>query len=127
MDKAVKKRALQMTALTGAVLLCGLLYALFTKIFGFGISCIFNSLTGFSCPGCGNSRAAMAVLRLDFVSAFSYNALFGVEFFYIGFAYINAVINYIKGKGFIYRSPHAFFDVAFLLLILIWGVIRNII
>ena len=51
----------------------GALYALFVRLMGWGIPCIFNSLTGLRCPGCGVTRMCMSILRLDFASAFHYN------------------------------------------------------
>ncbi len=51
----------------------GALYALFVKLTGFGIPCPIRLMTGLECPGCGTSRMAMSLLRLDFVSAFRYN------------------------------------------------------
>jgi len=37
--------------------------------------CIFKTLTGLYCPGCGTGRALMALTRLDFAAAFLYNPL----------------------------------------------------
>lgn len=33
--------------------------------------CIFKGLTGIPCPGCGTTRAAVALARLEFADAFS--------------------------------------------------------
>lgn len=41
-----------------------------------GIGCPIKFITGISCPGCGMSRACLALLRLDFASAFYYHPLF---------------------------------------------------
>lgn len=38
-------------------------------------SCTFRSLTGIPCPSCGTTRAAVALLRLDFGSALAANPL----------------------------------------------------
>ncbi len=43
-------------------------YQLFPK-------CIFKSVTGLSCPGCGAQRATHELLHLNIKSAFAYNAL----------------------------------------------------
>lgn len=40
-----------------------------------GISCVFLDLLGFPCPGCGITRAALALLRLDLAAAWGYNPL----------------------------------------------------
>jgi hypothetical protein len=39
------------------------------------IPCIFNYATGMQCPGCGLTRASMAILRGDFAAAFNFNPL----------------------------------------------------
>lgn len=38
--------------------------------------CLIKTLTGFSCPGCGSTRALHALLHLRFAEAFSLNPLF---------------------------------------------------
>jgi hypothetical protein len=40
-----------------------------------GIPCVFHELTGLYCPGCGITRAALSLLRLDVAQAFKYNPL----------------------------------------------------
>ena len=35
--------------------------------------CLFHTLTGFSCPGCGCTRAVIALLRGDFLQSLCYN------------------------------------------------------
>lgn len=39
------------------------------------MGCIFEWLTGISCPGCGLTRAWLCVLKLDFTGAFYYHPL----------------------------------------------------
>ena len=51
-------------------------YQLFPK-------CIFKSVTGLSCPGCGAQRATHELLHFNFKSAFGYNALLVVSLPYI--------------------------------------------
>lgn len=41
-----------------------------------GVTCPIRFLTGISCPGCGMSRAWLAVLRLDWETAFAFHPLF---------------------------------------------------
>lgn len=41
-----------------------------------GITCPFLFLSGISCPGCGMTRAWLALLRLDLSSAFAWHPLF---------------------------------------------------
>lgn len=37
--------------------------------------CVFLTLTGWECPGCGSQRALHSLLHLDIVAAWRYNAL----------------------------------------------------
>lgn len=64
--KFFKKSGLTILVLLGLFLLL--------VIFGGGL-CVFKRLTGIPCPGCGLTRGFLAILRLDFSSAFSYNIL----------------------------------------------------
>lgn len=40
-----------------------------------GITCLIKELTGVSCPGCGMTRATMALVKLDFAAAVYYHPL----------------------------------------------------
>lgn len=51
----------------------GLVYGLFYMKTGWGIPCPFHLVTGLDCPGCGVSRMCLALMRLDFLEAFSHN------------------------------------------------------
>ena len=52
----------------------GALYALIIRLTGIGIPCPIRHITGIMCPGCGTTRMAMSILKLDFASAFRYNS-----------------------------------------------------
>ncbi len=45
-------------------------------LYTLGLSCIFQSIFGISCPGCGMTRALLAALRFDFKAAFSFHPMF---------------------------------------------------
>lgn len=45
------------------------------KIVGAGLSCVFHSLTGLYCPGCGGTRAVRSLLKGDFRMSFQYHPL----------------------------------------------------
>jgi hypothetical protein len=51
----------------------GILYYIFVRITGVGIPCVFRLITKLQCPGCGITRALMALFGFHFKEAFSYN------------------------------------------------------
>ena len=93
---------------------------------GIGFPCLFYQITGWQCPGCGNSRAAMALLRLDFKGALGYNLLFPLEFGYIGWVLFYCCRNYLRGKGFFYKPPVIGIDIGVLAAVLGWWIVRNV-
>ncbi len=94
---------------------------------GIGLSCPFYQITGLQCPGCGNSRAVLALLRLDIRGALSYNYLFPLELFYIGWVLLHCCRAYLKGRPFSYKPPFPWLDVCFLTVVLLWWITRNLI
>lgn len=95
MTQEMKRRALK-TIKTFAMLIgIGLVYALFYMITGIGIPCMFRVITGFQCPGCGVTHMCIALLKLDFQTAWESNpAIFsllpvgGLMFVYTIYFYI---------------------------------------
>ena len=96
-------------------------------VHGIGIPCLFHKVTGLLCPGCGNSRAALALLRLDVAGALAYNLLFPLEFFYLAWVYFCCCRQYLKTGKFTYRPPFIAADIAILILLVLWWVVRNLI
>ena len=58
----------------------GAYYALIS-LTGIKIPCIYATLFHLQCPGCGATRMALALLRLDFRAAFGYNPALFILFF----------------------------------------------
>lgn len=49
-------------------------YAGIWNLLGFGIPCLFHSVTGYLCPGCGGSRMFASLLRGDIATAWKSHA-----------------------------------------------------
>lgn len=50
-----------------------LLVAIFGLVYLLGVPCVFHSVTGLQCPGCGVTHMILALLRLDFSAAWGHN------------------------------------------------------
>ena len=119
------KKRMKKLALYGGILVVvgGILSILAVK--GFRIPCLFYEVTGLLCPGCGNTRAVVSLLRLDIPAAFWYNPLFPLEFFYIFWVTGLSCRTYLKTGRFAYRPKSPAFDIIVLVMILAWWVARN--
>ena len=54
------------------------------------IPCVFNYATGLQCPGCGLTRASLAILRGDIAAAYNFNQLvFYVPLFLVALYFAN--------------------------------------
>ncbi|MBQ3573415.1 MAG: DUF2752 domain-containing protein [Clostridia bacterium] len=66
-----------------------------------GVRCVWDYLFGIECPGCGMTRAYLALFRLDFKSAFEHHPMFwSVPIIFLcilfdGKIFKNKVLNYL--------------------------------
>lgn len=121
----IKKRRNKMILITIGLVFAGLAAGLLAS-YGIGLPCIFHELTGLDCPGCGNTRAAVSILKLDFAASFSYNPMFIPEALYLLWVYFNCAYNYAKGKRFSYKPRYQVIDLCLLIVLMVWFVLRNI-
>jgi len=84
--------------------------------------CPFYEATGLSCPGCGGLRAVNSLLKADFNSAFNYNPLVVIVILLLPFL-LNGWIRKNIAK---YEFIKIRFPVIALILVIAFGVIRNI-
>lgn len=96
LNTSSQKRLKKLLASCTIVLLAGLLYYLIIRIIGKGLPCMFNLLTGLYCPGCGTTRMAMALMRLDFVTAFHYQPVVLCSLLPLGICFGTQGVRYIK-------------------------------
>lgn len=122
-----QKRRLRRCA-AGAVLFCAasaVLLLVFSKT-GVFWRCPFRWLTGLNCPGCGNTRAAAALLHLRLAKSLSYNYAYPLEFLYLLHVLFCAAKRYVNEGRFSYYPKKPAMDYAVLGLLLAWWVLRNI-
>ena len=95
------------------------------KHFGGFIPCPFLKLTGFRCPGCGNTRAFAALIHLHFAESLKYNYAYPAEYLFLLIVLIRSAKNYVKNGKASYYPKHPGLVYAFLAALLFWGVLRN--
>jgi hypothetical protein len=88
--------------------------------------CLFNSITGYYCPGCGSQRAVHSLLHLDFAGVVNYNFLFLPAALLILYHYIHPILN----RLFRWKLPNIFYFRSTPLIILgvvvLFWILRNI-
>lgn len=83
--------------------------------------CVFKSLFDISCPGCGLTRSFIAIINLDFHSAFNYNII-GIPIFIISITVCaSMIIDIMKNDNrtiiYIFNFFNKYYVVIILLLI----------
>ena len=97
-------------------------YKLFPK-------CVFHTLTGYKCPGCGSQRALHSLIHGNYQTAFLYNPLL---FCVIPYVILGMYIEYVAdpdkpSSSKIKRTFYTVKSFVFLgILILIYTIVRNI-
>lgn len=113
---------LTVAAITGVCLL----YYYFDPSEGIGLKCLFKTVTGYDCPGCGMQRALHAMVHLRLSEAWSYNPFL---FFIVPLAGCYIVSPYI-GKGVNGRFYGVLYDWRFVMgvavAIIAWWIGRNL-
>ncbi|MCG8600617.1 MAG: DUF2752 domain-containing protein [Verrucomicrobiales bacterium] len=125
-------------SLTFAVLLVGLVLASYLLRADLGAGnhflpkCVLKSLTGLNCPGCGNTRAAQALLRGDVAGAVQQNVLFIVSLPFLFYWGAKTWVNWVFPGTW---KPIPFFQnlrwkqrysVALIILLIAFSVLRNV-
>ncbi len=80
--------------------------------------CPVKLIFGFDCPGCGMSRAFLALCRLDFKAAHDYHPMIFVVV--IEFAYY-ILTRYIIKKNFSKKAENAILTATAIVMIVIWA------
>lgn len=119
------KRKIVVGAVTLGIVIAGLVLAKLISN-GLRIPCLFNELTHLRCPGCGNTRATLALLRLDLKAMLGHNLLYPLEMLYILRVYLVCAGKYIRGGRFAYHTKPDWVDILCLALFLLWAVVRNL-
>ncbi len=93
---------------------------------GFFPNCPLFTLTGFACPGCGLTRGFHALFHGDVLAALDYNALLPFFGLLIGFGFVSLIVFALRGRRIPVNLLHPNALWVFLVLLLVFGVTRNL-
>ncbi len=121
------KARIALVLCAGAIAAAGALYLYFHNPYSYPLPCIFYSLTGLYCPGCGAGRACYSLLHLRFADAFSYNPLMAVLLPLIGLYIVARALDWmLTGGNHVDSKISVKLLVWILVIVLLYGVLRNI-
>ena len=92
---------------------------------GFFPICLFRFLTGFTCPGCGTTRAMHQILHGDFLTAFTLNPLFLLAIPFLLFALVRYSVIVLRGGVPRPNSLPAAYIYALFFIVLSFWIFRN--
>lgn len=113
--------------ITGLAVVVCLAYYLLLTFFNVGIPCLFHKFTGLLCPGCGITRMILSILHLDFKSAFQYNQVIFIFSPIILYFIIRLYISWLKSESYKLSLFENIVVYIMLIVLLIFGIVRNII
>jgi len=121
-----KKRIRKIICRDGVILLVGILYAVFVRLTGLAVPCIFRMLTGWQCPGCGITRACLSLLKGEIQTSFSYNPFLYIAGPCIIYLIVRGDLNYIKKDTCRLGTADTVLIYILIVAALIFGVVRNL-
>ncbi|MEP6945164.1 MAG: DUF2752 domain-containing protein [Acidobacteriota bacterium] len=88
--------------------------------------CPLYALTGIACPGCGLTRAFHALFNGDLIGALDFNLLTPVWAVIFVYVVVSLSLTAIRGRGLPMWPTNPRFLFIFMIVLLVFGVLRNI-
>ena len=88
--------------------------------------CPLYALTGFACPGCGLTRGFHALFHGDISTTLHFNALIPIWAVIFAYVFVSMILLAVRGRGLPMWPTSPRFLWAFMILLLVFGVLRNL-
>ncbi|MBQ9442938.1 MAG: DUF2752 domain-containing protein [Lachnospiraceae bacterium] len=124
MKEDVKRRAAAYIGINVILVIFAVLIIYSKYVYDIGVICPIHDITGINCPGCGGTRMIVAFLHGELYQALRYNAFLFISL-------IPMVILYLY-ESYLFVFHNRFskwldkFLICYLVLFLLFGVLRNI-
>lgn len=113
--------------LGGLVLLAaGAAYALAVTRLGLYVPCLFRSVTGWKCPGCGVTSLCLALLRLDLPAAWAANPVLLLLSPPIAFLAVRMAVRYVREGSAALLPWEGRLAWGLAIALVLWGLVRNV-
>jgi hypothetical protein len=120
------RRSLVIILVLTALMVFGVIYfALDPSSSGLFPRCVFLSMTGYKCPGCGSQRAIHALLHGNVIEAFKFNAFLLVAIPWIALC-LFAESRRLRNPRLYARLNAPLLIWLFLAALLLWWLLRNL-
>lgn len=107
------------------LLAAGLGYALWVRLTGLAVPCLFRAVTGLLCPGCGVTRLCLALLRGDPGAAWEANPVLLLLLPALAVLAVRLAVRYVREGRTTGPSWENALMWAMAGLLAAWGVVRN--
>lgn len=108
------------------LLFSGIGYYIFYQKTGIGIPCLFHSVTGLYCPGCGITRVITYTVQGQFLTAMSYNHALFFLLPVLAVLFLSMMISYIKTGNKKLSSLQTFILCLIIIVLCSYALIKNI-
>jgi hypothetical protein len=88
--------------------------------------CLFHSLTGLYCPGCGMTRALFQLIHGHFIAAIHYNIFIVITTPLLAYVYFSMVAYALTGRRPRGSKAHPVLIAVFMALVITFWILRNI-
>lgn len=109
------------------IAIAGIIYTHIIRSTGFWLPCIFRTVTSLKCPGCGISHMCIALLAMDFTSAWLANPVLLTVSPAITYIVIKQIISWIVFGEQKMSKIDTIIVNALAVILILWGIVRNMV
>lgn len=125
--KSQAKRLANVLVKLLVIAIAGIIYANIIRSTGFWLPCIFRTVTGLKCPGCGISHMCIALLAMDFTSAWLANPVLLTVSPAIIYIAMKQIITWIVFGEQKMSKIDTIIVNALAVVLILWGIVRNMV